>query len=810
MHSQLSLALRSLTRDKAFSVAVILSLALGIGANTAIFSLVNGVLLRPLPFPEPDRLVTVYEHIPRFSHLYPKLPVNFAHYIDWRTRATSFEHLALFDVEQNSFTGGAEPELVGGIRVSANLLATLGVRPALGRDLRLDEERQGRHTVVLLADSLWKRRFAADPGIVGRKVTLDGEPFEVIGVLPAGLRLPARNSIAGFKRESLPIEYIRPFGYDDDKLKDKLGEFNYNVIGRLRPGVSRQQGFAELNVIESEISRSLEEQLDLRTLVEPLHSDVTESSRPGLLLMLSAVGAVLLLLCVNLANLALARGASRSREFAIRTALGAGRGELLRRALAESLTLAILGGLIGVALAFASLGLLVRLAPADLPKIEDVAVDWRVLLFALAVSLACGLLFGILPALRTAGSDPQEALRAGSHTSTESRRGVRVRNLLVGFEAGLSVVLLLMAGLLIVSFWRLIHVDKGFDVERVIAAKVALPWTKYKEDASRTAFFDRLLESVGKLPGVVSSGLVSALPLQGEIWIDVLGTEGDARPMLERPTVNVRFVSPGYFKTLGIPLQDGRVFDESDRKRKVAMISHNMAEKLWPGQKSVVGRCAEHNEKKLLEVVGLLPDLRSTSLDADPVRILYIPYWQRPRTEASVVVRTAMDPLAMASALRTSIHAIDDQVPVPEIKTLVEVMNESVAHRRYQLTLISVFALAGLALASVGLYGVVSYGVVRRRNELGIRMALGAESSDVRRMVLRQGMTPVLLGSLAGLAAAFATTRLIRSMLFGITATDPATIVVVLAVLLSVSAAACLLPAVRATKINPVESLRYE
>lgn len=809
MHSQLSHALRSLTRDKAFSIAVVLSLALGIGANTAIFSLVNGVLLRPLPFPEPDRLVTVYEHIPRFSHLYPKLPVNFAHYFDWRTRAKSFEHLALFDVEQNSFTGGGEPELVGGIRVSANLLATLGVRPALGRDLRLEEERQGRHTVVLLADSLWKRRFAADPKIVGRKVNLDGEPFEVIGVLPRGLRIPARNSIAGFKRESLPIEYVRPFGYDDDKLKDKLGEFNYNVIGRLRHGVSLQQGFAELKVIESEISRSLEEQLDLRTLVEPLHSDVTGSSRPGLLLLLSAVGAVLLLLCVNLANLALARGASRSREFAIRTALGAGRGELMRRALAESLLLAILGGMLGVALAYASLGLLVRLAPADLPKIEDVAVDWRVLLFALGVSLACGLLFGILPALRSARSDPQEALRAGSHTSTDNRRGIRVRNLLVGFEAGLSVVLLLMAGLLIVSFWRLVHVEKGFDVERVIAAKVALPWTKYKEDPSRTAFFDRLLESVGKLPGVVSSGLVSALPLQGETWIDVLGTQGDARPMLERPTVNVRFVSPGYFKTLGIPLEDGRVFDESDRQRKVAMISHNMSEKLWPGQKGV-GRSVEHNDKKILEVVGLLPNLRSTSLDADPVRILYIPYWQRPRTEASVVIRTAMEPLAIASALRQAIHAVDDQVPVPEIKTLVEVMNESVAQRRYQLTLISVFALAGLVLASVGLYGVVSYGVARRRNELGIRMALGAESSDVRRMVLRQGMTPVLLGSLAGLAAAFATTRLIRSMLFGITATDPATIVVVLAVLLSVSAAACLFPAIRATKIDPVESLRYE
>ncbi len=802
-------SLRGIARDKAFSATVVLSLALGIGANTAIFSLINGVLLRPLAYREPLRLVSVNESIPRFANLYPRLPVNFGRYYEWRSRARSFVALGLYDMQQEPLTGSGEPELIGGARTSANLLEVLGVRPSLGRDFRVDEERAGREKVVLLSDSLWKRKFAGDPQVLGRKLLLNGEPYEVIGVLPPGFELPRPHFLRGTQSASLHLSFLRPFGYTEEQLKNTDGEFNHSVIGRLRTGVTPESALAELNVIEADIDRTAKEKLDVHALVQSLHEEVTGESRQGLILLMAAVASVLLLLCANLANLSLARGASRAREFAIRTALGAGRGDLVRRTLLESILLSCAGGLLGVALAYAGVAALVRLAPRDLPRVAEVGVDWQVLLFAAVVSVFCGVLFGILPALRASGADPQQTLRAGSHTITEGRRSLQVRNLLVGVETALSVVLLVVAGLLISSFARLMSVDRGFDVERVLTAKVTLPATRYKEDLRKTAFFDRLLESARHLPGVESVGLVSHLPLQGETWIDIIGTEHDSRPELERPTINVRFVSPDYFKTLGIAMQDGRSFEEGDRKRKAVILSHKAAETLWPGT-SAVGRRALHGDDEILEVVGVTPDFRSTALDADPVRIMYIPYWQRPQTEASILVRTRMNPIGIASSLRNRVWQIDSDVPVPEIRTLVEVMNESVGQRRYQLLLIGLFALAGLALASIGIYGVVAYGVTRRRGELGIRMALGAAAPDVRRMVVSQGMLPVLLGAAAGLLVSLAAGRLVRTMLFEVSPADPFTIVSVIAVLAAVSLAACLIPAARATRINPIEALRCE
>ena len=768
-------ALRGVGRDRAFCATAVLSLALGIGANTAIFSLINGVLLRPLAYKDPTRLVAVSESIPRFANLYPKLPVNFGRYYEWRTRAKSFEALGLYEMQQITLTGTGEPELISGARTSANLLEVLGLRPKLGRDFRTDEERAGRENVVLITDSLWQRKLGGDPQIVGRKLILGGSPYEVIGVLPAGFEIPVPNLLRGTQAAGSHLSFLKPFGYTDEQLKNKAGEFNHSVIGRLRAGVTRESALAELNVLEADIDRTTSEKLDVHAVVQNLHEEVTGDSRKGLLLLMAAVGSVLLLLCVNLANLSLARGASRAREYAIRTALGAGRADLVRQTLTESLLLAGAGGLLGVGLAYAGVAALVRLAPHDLPRVAEVNVDWRVLLFAGAASILCGVLFGILPALRASGADPQQALRAGSHTTTEGQHSLRIRDLLVSVETGLSVVLLVVAGLLMSSFARLMSVDRGFEVERVIAAKVSLPWTKYKEDAQKTAFFDRLLENTGSLPGVESVGLVSHLPLQGETWIDVLGTEHDARPEMERPTVNVRFVNPGYFKTLGITMQDGRAFDESDRNRKVIVLSRKAAESLWPGQ-TAVGRKALHNENEHLEVVGVTPDFRSTALDADPVRIMYIPYWQFPISEASILVRTRMDPRGIASSLRDAIWKIDGDVPVPEMKTLVEVMNESVGQRRYQMLLIATFALAGLALACIGIYGVVAYGVVRRRSESGIRMALGATGSDVRKMVIGQGMRPVLIGASAGLAVALVAARLVRTLLFGVSPADPVTI----------------------------------
>jgi putative ABC transport system permease protein len=470
--------------------------------------------------------------------------------------------------------------------------------------------------------------------------------------------------------------------------------------------------------------------------------------------------------------------------------------------------LALAGGALGIALAAWGVRLLVGAAPLDLPCLTEVALDWRVLGFALLTSIVSGVVFGILPALRSAGAHPQEALKSGNYTNTEGRRGVALRSLLVGVEAALSAVLLITAALLIGSFVRLMHVDKGFDIERVLAVRVKMPSAKYTEEPQQTAFFDRLLEKTRHLPGVQSAGLVSALPLQGETWMDLAAAEGDQRPLFERPMVNVRFVSPDYFKTLRIPFRDGRPFDESQRNRKVVIVSQGTARRLWPGR-DPMGRRLQHNEK-LEEVVGVTADVRSTSLDKDPVLMIYVPYWQRPRLSASLLVRTAMDPRGVAAGVREAIRQLDADVPVPEMQTLREVMSDSVAQRRFQMTLVMLFAAAALALAGFGIYGVVSYSVARRRTEMGIRLALGARPADLQRMVLWQGIRPVVAGLAVGIAGALAAGRILSSLLFQVNARDPLTMGAVALVLLAVAVAAAVAPARRATRVDPMRALRFE
>ena len=793
--------------DFRFSATAVLSLAVGIGANTAIFSLVNGVLLRPLPYPEAARLVTIREVIPKLAHLYPTLPVNLNHYVYWRKHATAMESIALLRPTSLNLTGLGEPELLNGARVSANTFRALRVRPRLGRDFLEAEDPQGHDQVVLLSDSLWKRRFAADPAIVGRKVLLDGRPFEVVGVLPPAFQLPVSNDI-GQSGMGPKTDIFKPMGYTPDDLEETEGDFNYAAIARVRPGVTAQTAIAELNVLQAEISSRLSEKMDLHVALTSLHEQIVSGARRGLLLLLGAVGAVLLILCVNLANLSLARVAGRAREFAIRTALGAGRGQLIRRALAESMLLSLAGGALGVALAWGGIGMLIAGAPVDLPRLTEVTLDARVLAFAVLLSVATGVLFGILPALRMAAAQPQEALKSGSHTTTEGRRAVRLRDLLVGVETALSAVLLITAGLLGASFVRLMHVDKGFDIERVLAVDFAMPSTKYTGPAQQSAFLDRLLEKTQHLPGVLSAGLVSALPLQGETWIDLAAPEGDQRPMFERPMVNVRFVSPDYFKTLRIPFREGAAFDQSQRNRSVVIISQGTARRLWPGR-SALGRRMLHNDK-LQEVVGVTADIRSTSLDHDPVLMIYVPYWQRPRWSASLLVRTAADPRALAAGVREAIWQVDSEVPVPRMRTLEEVLSDSVAQARFQMLLVAVFAAAALALAGFGIYGVVSYAVTRRRTEMGIRMALGAGAAGVLRMVLWQGMRPVLAGLALGVALALAAGRVLHSFLFQVSPRDPVTVSAVALVLLAVAAVAAVLPARRATRVDPMGALRFE
>jgi predicted permease len=808
MRQDLRSALRMIRREPGFAAMVVATLAVGIGANTAIFSVVNSILLRPLPYSDSERLVSIYEVIPKAANIYPTLPVNLSHFYDWRKQSTTLESIALLRSSTMNLTGVGEPALLAGARVSANAFDLLGVRPELGRTFLEAEDRQGQDRVVILSHSLWTQRFQSNPSVVGRKIVLDASPYLVVGILPPAFAFPKVPGLGGMA-VSEKAQIFKPIGYSDDDLRQRLGDLNWMAIARLRQGVTLQRALSELNVIQAGISKTLSEDLDLHASIAPLRDSVAGASRRGLLVIMSAVAAVLLVLCVNLANLWFARVAGRNREAAIRLALGASRRRLIQHTLTESLLLALFGGTLGVALAYAGLGVLLVFAPADLPRLSEVHLDGLALAFAVALSIVSGILFGILPALRISRQDPQDALKSGSHTNSESSRGVWVGKALVAAEVGLSTVLLIAAGLLIRSFDRLINIDRGFDVERVLAVDIALPSAKYTQPEQRSEFFRRVVEKAQAMPGVQSASIVSALPLEGEIWVDMIGTEHDARPMMQRLTANVRFISPDYFKTPGVPLRTGRTFNDSDRGRLVAIVSQSLVQRLWPGEENPPGRRISHNDK-VVEVVGVTPDLRSTSLEKDPVNMVYIPFWQRSRFAAYLLVRTGIDPHTLMNALRSGVWQLDGDIPVPGMRTLSEIMHKSVGQRRFSMLLVAIFALSALALASFGVFGVLACSVMRRRNEIGIRMALGAGAAQVRGMVLRQGMQPVVFGLGAGLVASIAIGRVLSSLLFQVSAHDPLTMAAVVTVLSAVATAACILPAVRATRVNPIAALRCD
>jgi predicted permease len=801
-------ALRTLWKDRGFAAMAVLSLAIGIGANTAIFSLLNGVLLRPLDFPDPQRLVAISLSTPQFLNGAP-LPINLGQLVEWRKRTRSFEGIGAYRNTTMSLTGEGRPELIPGAQVSANFFDVLGVHPRLGRAFLEQEDHYGDHQVAILADSIWRRRFDGDPSIVGRKIALGGTTYAIVGVLPPDFEFPKQPSDIG-KRLNGRMEMFSPLAYKPDDIVPHGGDLNYAGIARLRPGVSIERAGAELTAAEAAIDAQIGgESWHIVPVIAPLQQKLTGDVRQSLIVLMAAVGAVLLVLCVNLANLSLSRAAGRARESAIRTALGASRWRLARQSLAETGLLAALGGGLGVVFAFWGLQPLLAAAPIDLPRLRGVSVDARVLVFALGISALTALLFGILPALRSASSGaPYETLKSTSYANAGGPTGLRLRNLLVALEVGLCAALLVTAGLFLSSFVRLRTIPRGFDIERVLAVDVALPGTKYAKDADVSRFFETVLDRARALPGVEAAAVSSYLPLLGESWIDVVRTENDPRPESQHPNPNLRFISPGYFRTLNIPLRSGRDFEPSDRNRMTAIISQSLARKLWPNDNPVGRKLIDI--KRVLEVVGVVGDARSTSLDQNPVDMLYIPLWQRPQNSSSILVRTAMDPKAIAAALRAVVWSADGDVPVPEERTLEQMMSASVARRRFQMTLVLLFAIAALALAAFGTYGVVSYAVARRRAEIGIRMALGAGRGRVLRLVLRQGMTPVFAGLAAGAFAALAIGSYVSSLLFEVSPRDPVAFAIAAAVLVAVSALACWIPARRAAAVDPLAAIRYE
>jgi putative ABC transport system permease protein len=682
---------------------------------------------------------------------------------------------------------------VPGARVSRDFFALLGVSPILGRTFLTEEEQEGNDRVAIISESLWRSRFQADPALVGKAIVIDGEKHEVAGIVSASFRpLYARAA-----------EVFRPLALSRAEAERRTGNYNYAAIIRVKPGIAAAQALAEINVVQARFQNGLK-----ATLI-PAHEVVTGRAQAGLWMLAAAVGAVLRIVCVNLANLLLSRMTSRSRESAIRAALGASRVRQFCQVLTESLLLAACGGGLGLIFAAWTIQLLAGASTLDIPRLAEVRLDFGVLAFAFALTLLTGLLFGALPAWHFTRQAPQEALRAGSHTVTTGRRGLRIREALIGLEVGLSATLLIVAGLLATSLTRLLHVDKGFDASRVVTVNVGLAGRLYADPSNCERFFDRVLAKLGATPGVQAAGITTTLPSQGDTWNDPIYLEGDGRRREDRHPVNNRYASPGFFRAMNMIILRGRAFDESDRGQSVAVLSEKAAKLLWPADANPVGRRFIGEDDKPKVLVGLVAEVRAV-LERDPPATAYYPYWQRPPGAAALVVRTTSSAEAAAPVIRAALRAEDAGLPIQAIRTMDELVDQSVVGRRFQLTLMLAFAGAALLVASLGIYGVVAYSVARRRNEIGIRMALGGGRSQLLWLVLRQGMAPVVFGLAVGVAAALLLGQAIRGLLFGVRPSDPLTIAGVAMVLLTVGALACLVPARRATGRDALEALRFE
>jgi predicted permease len=801
-------AFRRIRQHPGFFVVVVLTLGLGIGANTAIFSIVNGVLLRPLSYLEPERLVSIREVIPAMANTYPTLPVCARHFMEWHEQCRSFERLSLVDPTLLTLTGEGEPIQLDAVRVSANIFETMGTPLLLGRAFAPGEDKEGRNQVAILSHELWRQRFSADPGIIGKRIILGNTPLTVIGVLSTTFRFPGANVFEVGQSMSRQPQVFLPKVFSSDDINDLMGRFNYGVIGRLKKGTTRDQSLAELNLIAGHLVKLSGEKMELRAAIIPLLDTIVDKSRRALWVLMGAVGTVLLVVCVNLANLMLARAERREHESALRRALGASPLRVLQSALLESMLLAFLGGVLGLALASASLKTLMRYAPQDLPRLDEIGLDYRVLLFALLATSFTGILFGLAPALRSAHADPQNALRCGSRAAAGNRAGVRFRKILIGIETGLSALLLITAALFAISFIRLLQTDPGFKAPTVLTTSLSIPSAKYPDEERRIRFFEQLTARLNSTPGILSAATTTALPLQGETWVDSASVPGDTRPQFQRPNANVRFVSPGFFSTMGIPLLSGRTFLELDRHRKVAIISDRLAQTLWPGE-NPIGRQFARSDNERIEVVGLAGDVRADA-HKPPVAMVYRPNWDWPSSRVMLAVRAAGDPRSIAGTIRTATHQMDAEIPIDKMQTMHEILMESTSQRQFQMYLITAFAATALFLAGLGIYGVMTFTVTRRTGELGIRLALGASPSQLLRMVIGQGLFPAGVGIVVGIACAVALGKIIGSMLYGVSPFNPMIMLCVSISLLTIAFLACYWPARRAARVDPLISLRYE
>ena len=798
MITDLVYALRMMNKHRLFTCVVVLALGLGIGANTAIFSVINAVVLRPLPYRDAERLVTILHDGSK--------PVAPANYFDLAQQSQSFESVAAAQWWEPDLTGLDEPEHLRGLQLTAQMFQVLGVTPALGRTFNPDEDQPGRERVVVLSNRLWQRRFAGDANVLGRQVTLNGEGYTVIGVMPPEFQF------APFWATNAELWSPLNLG---SRATDRGGQ-SLRVFGRLKPAATRAEAQSEV----ATIFRRLEQEYPqtnkgLGLTVEALHEQVVGKTRPVLLILFGAVCFVLLIACANVANLMMARATSRQKEIALRTALGASSARIARQLLTESLLLAFFGGVFGLLLSIAGMRVLLALGPNSLPRLDTIRLDPTTLSFTLGISIITGLLFGLAPVLQTRRWNWQESLNESTRGSSAGRGRVNARRLLVISEVALALMLLVGGGLMVRSFARLRAVDPGFTPDKLLTMTVSLSGSAHNTAPKRVAFFNELLQRINSVPGVQSASAINHLPLAGDMWTVPFTIEGRPLPAPgEKQGAVYRLVRPEYFRTMGATLLKGRDFTAYDNETSppVAIINEPFARRHWPNEDPLGKRIlVSQNDNVPREVVGVVKALKQDQWTTEPDLEMYLPHLQSPFPRAlTLVVRSNGDPTTLVGAVENQVWSIDKNLPISDIKTMQEVVSGSIEQHRFNLFLLGLFAFVALVLAVVGIYGVMSESVTSRTREIGVRMALGAQRADVLRMIVRQGMSLAVIGIVIGLAGAYWVTQFMSKLLYEVSPTDSATFLLIPLALALVVLGACLIPARRATKVDPLVALRYE
>ena len=799
-----------LLKAPSISIVATIALALGIGANTAIFSVVNAVLLRPLSFASSEQLMNIWET--DSVRGYTRGSASYPNFVDWREQNHVFEHISTYHNSDFIMTGRGESTRLQGAVVNADLFSLLGVTPVIGRGFLPAEDNPGEGgRVVVLSQGLFQKRFNSDPNIVNQSMVLDGKSYTIVGVMPGAFQFPVQND---------PVELWTTVALDregKEPITEERGAHYMEVIARLKPGVSKEQAQAEMTAIGTRLEQQYpDKNLHRNIRVQPTLEALVGDVRPALLILLGAVGFVLLIACANVANLLLARAMSRHKEMAIRSALGASRMRVVRQLLTESVLLSLAGGLLGLVLAVWWSDLLVALGKENIPRALQVGLDWRVLGFTLLVSVLTGVVFGLVPALHSSKTELTESLKEGGRSGAEGARRNRIRGVLVVGELAIAVVLLVGAGLLIQSLWRLRQVSPGFESQNLLTFVVGIPEVKYPTD-KQAQFYRDLIGRIQSLPGVRSVSSVIPLPLSGDAFSISFETEGRPVAKGDRPSADFFAVQGNYFKTLGVSMLQGRDFTERDNKQgpPVIIVNQAFARKFFPNEDPVgkrirPGISTDTDDPAMREIIGVVSDVRNRNLSSELRPGYFLPAAQMPFNQMTLIVRTTNDPHSVITAVQNEVHAMDNELPIFNVKTMDDYISATVAGPRFNATLLVIFAGVALILTIVGLYGVMSYSVAQRTNEIGIRMALGAQTSDVLRLIVSQGFKLVLIGLGIGLVGAFGLMRVIASLLFGVTTKDPLTFAAVAVLLALVALLACYIPARRATRLDPLNALRYE